>query len=288
MNYYNEWDKSTAAWLRELIRRGLVPPGDVDERSITEVKSHELTKYTQCHFFAGIGGWSLALRLARLPSGRRLWTGSCPCQPFSGAQNGDEQGADDERHLWPAFFGLIRECRPNLVFGEQVEAAIKHGWLDGIQADLEGENYAVGSCVLGSHSVGSPSKRQRLYWVANANRYREEPRDDQVSFRQEEGREVRGSIQAWGPSYLGIWATYGEAIGGGSGGRYRVALEPESCPLANGISERMGLHHGYGNAINPHTAAAFIRAAEAARVELRGSGNDGNVASGLSAEDFEL
>lgn len=167
MNFYNEHDPKAAAWLRELIRLELIPAGDVDERSITEIKPHELNGYTQCHFFAGIGGWSLAFQLAGIPSTRPLWTGSCPCQPFSAAGKGLAQA--DERHLWPAFFNLIRECRPERVFGEQVASAIGKGWLDGISADLGEEGYACGSAVLGAHSVGAPHQRQRLYWMAYAN-----------------------------------------------------------------------------------------------------------------------
>jgi DNA (cytosine-5)-methyltransferase 1 len=34
---------------------------------------------------------------------------------------------------------------------------------------LERENYAVGHCVLGAHSVGSPHIRQRLYWMAHSD-----------------------------------------------------------------------------------------------------------------------
>lgn len=165
MNYYNEFDPNAAAWLRQLIAEGLIPAGDVDQRSITDVLPTELSGYTQCHFFAGIGGWSLALGLAGWPTDRPVWTGSCPCQPFSVAGKG--KGSDDERHLWPAFFNLIRECRPQHVFGEQVESAIAHGWLDGIRSDLEGEGYACGDATLGAHSVGSPHQRQRLYWVAD-------------------------------------------------------------------------------------------------------------------------
>lgn len=60
--YYNEFDPDAAAWLRSLIRRGLIPAGDVDERSIEDVCPTDLRGYTQCHFFAGIGGWPLALR----------------------------------------------------------------------------------------------------------------------------------------------------------------------------------------------------------------------------------
>lgn len=167
MNYYNEYDRKTAAWLRELIKAGAIPDGHVDERSIADVQPSDLRGYTQCHFFAGIGGWSYALQLAGWPSDRPVWTGSCPCQPFSTAGKGLAQA--DERHLWPVFFGLIRKCRPEHVFGEQVASAIGHGWLDGVSSDLEAEGYACGATVLGAHSVGSPHIRQRLYWVANAN-----------------------------------------------------------------------------------------------------------------------
>jgi DNA (cytosine-5)-methyltransferase 1 len=171
MNYYNEHDPKAAAWLRELIAQNLIPAGEVDERSIIAVSPGDLQHYTQCHFFAGIGGWSLALQLAGWPATRPVGTGSCPCQPFSAAGKG--LGEDDERHLWPVFFHLIRDCR-NLgqpwaftVFGEQVANAIGKGWLDGVSADLESEGYACGAVVLGAHSVGAPHIRQRLYWLAD-------------------------------------------------------------------------------------------------------------------------
>ncbi len=121
MNYYNDNDPQSVAWLKELIAAGLIPPGDVDERSITDVTGSDLKGYTQCHFFAGIAGWPYALSLAGWPVDRPVWTGSCPCQPFSCA--GQRKGEKDERHLWPEFFRLIRECRPPVVFGEQVASA---------------------------------------------------------------------------------------------------------------------------------------------------------------------
>lgn len=177
VNYYNDNDPKAAAWLRELIQQGHIPNGTVDETSITQVKAESLKDFTQCHFFAGIGGWPIALELAGWPADRSVWTGSCPCQPFSSA--GRQFGTADSRHLWPAFFELIRQCRPEHVFGEQVASAIGKGWLDGVSADLESAGYACGAAVLGAHSVGAPHIRQRLYWVgagrlADANRWEPE------------------------------------------------------------------------------------------------------------------
>ena len=164
--YYNEIDPFAAQWLRNLISVGLIADGEVDERSIAEVKPKDLRGYTQCHFFAGIGVWSHALRLAGWPDDRPVWTGSCPCQPFSAAGKGE--GAADARHLWPEWFRLIRECRPVRVFGEQVGTAIRHGWLDLVSADLEGADYTFGAAVVGAHSVGAPHIRQRLFFVGHA------------------------------------------------------------------------------------------------------------------------
>jgi DNA (cytosine-5)-methyltransferase 1 len=163
--YYNEIDPYCAQWLRNLIDADLIASGDVDERSIVDVRADDLRGYTQCHFFAGIGGWSLALRLAGWPDDRPVWTGSCPCQPFSAAGAG--KAADDERHLWPAWASLIRECRPGIIFGEQVEAAIGWGWLDAVFNDLEAEKYACASAVLPACGVGAPHIRQRLWFMAD-------------------------------------------------------------------------------------------------------------------------
>ncbi|MGQ8703912.1 DNA cytosine methyltransferase [Serratia marcescens] len=165
--YYNEIDPYAAQWLRNLIAAGHIAPGDVDERSIEDVKPDDLRNYTQCHFFAGIGVWSYALRNAGWPDDKPVWTGSCPCQPFSAAGKGS--GFDDERHLWPHFHWLIRECRPQHVFGEQVASGNANAWFDLVQADLENLGYAFGLVPFPSAGVGAPHIRDRAYWVANAN-----------------------------------------------------------------------------------------------------------------------
>ncbi len=163
--YYNEYDPGAAAWLRELMAAGEIPHGEVDERSITEVSPDDLRGHTQVHLFAGIGGWSLAARLAGWPDDRPLWTGSCPCQSFSVA--GKQTGTADARHLWPDMYRLIRECRPECIAGEQVAAAIGFGWLDGVYEDLAEAGYHTAAVVLPSSFVGAPHIRSRLWWVAS-------------------------------------------------------------------------------------------------------------------------
>ncbi|HQN01354.1 MAG TPA: DNA cytosine methyltransferase, partial [Candidatus Hydrogenedentes bacterium] len=200
MNYYNEFDPKAAAWIRELIKAGMIPDGEVDERSITDVRPKDLDGFVQCHFFAGIGGWSAALNIAKSEIHKNLWTGSCPCQPFSTA--GKRNGVNDERHLWPDFFRLIAARKPEIVFGEQVASsevvgtqletafivAVQAGefaranklanklvktkgfhyqprWVDRVRADMEAEGYSFEFHVLGAHSVGAPHIRQRLWWV---------------------------------------------------------------------------------------------------------------------------
>ena len=144
--YYNEIDSYAAQWLRNLIAAGYIAPGDVDERSIEDVKPDDLRNYTQCHFFAGIG----------------VWTGSCPCQPFSAAGKG--HGFDDERHLWPAFHWLISECRPECIFGEQVASGNANAWFDLVQTDVEAmDYYTFGLVPFPSAGVGAPHIRDRAY-----------------------------------------------------------------------------------------------------------------------------
>lgn len=164
--YYNEIDPYAAQWLRNLIEAGHIAAGVVDERSIEDVTPGDLRGFTQCHFFAGIGVWSYALRQSGWSDDRPVWTGSCPCQPFSAAGKGS--GFADERHLWPHFHYLIEKCRPETVFGEQVASKDGIAWFDLVQADLEGTGYASAALDICAAGFGAPHIRQRLFWVANA------------------------------------------------------------------------------------------------------------------------
>lgn len=287
--YYNEIDPYAAQWLRNLIAAGHIAPGDVDTRSIEDVKPDELKKYTQCHFFAGIGGWSHALRLAEWPDDRPVWTGSCPCQPFSAAGKG--AGFADERHLWPAFFHLIRECGPGIIFGEQVASAAD--WIDLVSTDLEAEDYAFGASVLGAHSVGAPHQRQRVYWVANAEREQRKGRLhgrglDREAENCRQTAELTGRCAVGGvgnavPKGLPLrepeavfrarWWHEGRAIEQSSGSSsFWSNAEWLDCrdgkkrptklgifPLAYGVPGRVGKLRAAGNAIVPQCAEELIR-----------------------------
>ena len=251
--YYNEIDPYAAAWLRNLIDAGHIARGDVDERSIVDVCADDLRKYTQCHFFAGIGGWSLALRLAGWPDDRPAWTGSCPCQPLSSA--GQRKGHADERHLWPEMFRLIRECRPTTIFGEQVASPDALQWWDGVSIDLEGAGYACGSADLCAAGVGAPHIRQRLYWVADSagvswaqheHESRKGPRrgpsENNTAECREAGRvaDLRGT-RLEGRTEQPAWEERQAAKRGGDVGR---VVQPNSTGCEQGISAAEDTRHG--------------------------------------------
>ena len=294
--YYNEIDPYAAQWLRNLIAEGLIAPGEVDERSIEDVRPDDLRGFAQCHFFAGIGVWSRSLRMAGWPDDRPVWTGSCPCQPFSAAGKGD--GFADERHLWPAFHHLIRERRPAVVFGEQVASKDADPWIDLVQDDLEALGYAVGAVPFPSAGVGAPHIRDRLYWVGYAVGTRLEGlAGDGYDWLEpgRDGAQPGGPVTASGTTggmadpdgeqlYRGgnvrarRWSEHSDrsSLDGASSavngfwrdadwlscrdGKWRP-VEPGAFPLAHGIANRVGRLRAYGNAICAEAAVEFIKVA---------------------------
>ena len=252
MNYYNEFDPKAAAWLRELIKAKLIPAGEVDERSIVDVQPADLARFTQCHFFAGIGGWSYALELAGWTSDKSVWSGSCPCQPIS--RGGLGKGHADERHLWPAFYNLISKCKLATIFGEQVAGTDGREWFAGVRADLESIGYACGCSDLCAASKALPHPRQRLFWVANSD----------CKFDSRIQRPGGGRSRAI-PT---IWQS--EKIFQAGQGRVnelvarriteRIPSYAEALLALDGIPDRLVFMRGAGNAIVPQVAAEFISA----------------------------
>lgn len=251
MNYYNENDKFDAAWLRALIDAGLIPDGYVDERDIREVSIDDLKGYNQCHWFAGIGGWSKALAIAGWSTTRSIWTASCPCQPVSLA--GLRAGEKDKRHLWPILCGLICKSLPQLVIGEQVATGDGKEWVDGVLLDLESLGYAVATVGLCCASVKAPHNRPRFFWLADLHGNGcNQAGAGLPPFEHDGALRSCANYQSYDP-----WGWFEPVLC--SDGRTR-RIEPGLIPLVNGFPGRMELLRGYGNAINPWVGAMFIRA----------------------------
>lgn len=249
MNYLNEYEPYAAEWMQNLIDAGEIPAARIDTRSIKDVQPSDLSGYDQCHFFAGIAGWPLALKLAGVPSTFPLWTGSCPCQPFSIAGKG--KGISDERHLWPEFFRLIKDCRPAIVFGEQVAGDAGREWLSGVRVDMESMDYAIGASDLCAASVKAPHARQRLWWFAYSTVHGQEGLQ----------RSIETQIsQDWSLEALDAWHGTGSPFE-----HWKEFLaEPHVFRVDDGVSSTVDIRprlHAYGNAIVPQVAAVFIRAA---------------------------
>jgi len=288
--YYNELDPYALEWIAQLARCGTLKAGELDGRDIKEVRAADLAGHERCHFFAGIGGWEYALMLAGWKG--EVWTGSCPCQPFS--QAGKRKGTSDERHLWPVWRDLIAECRPPVVFGEQVASPLGREWLSGVRAEMEALGYEVGAADLCAAGVGAPHIRQRLFWGARRveDALYEGPPSEQAIWepgpaeagdagtsgasgglantnrrgcgKERQSRElsqIRGGgadewVQVKSTSTC-FWHPY-DVIPCADGKARRI--EPTIQPLAHGVSGRVGLLRGAGNAIVPQVAATFVRA----------------------------
>lgn len=235
--YYNEKNQFCAQWLRNLIAAGQLPAGDVDERSIEEVTADDVAGYRQCHWFAGIGGWPLALRIAGVPETAEVWTGSPPCQDNSvaAAVHGRRTGLRGERsglaHKW---LDLVGARQPALVYFENVPGVAP--WLAEITGCLAGAGYSVAESERSSEGAGAPHQRRRVWLAAHRGGAR------LPIARRPESPAAISDPRAAPPR--GSW----------------VATPGGFRPVDDGLPERVGAVHAYGNAIDPWVAAAFVTA----------------------------
>lgn len=250
MTLYTDFDEANCQWLRNLVSAGRLPPGEIVCADIRD--RPPFGGYRQVHAFAGIGGWPLATTLARWPADLPLWTASLPCQPFSTA--GRQKGVADERHVWPAFLEAVAEHSPPVLAGEQVASRLGLRWFDGVRDDLEAAGYAVGAACLPAGALGTPMRRNRLWWMANAGRERLLPYAD--------------SIRSWAavePTRPTVPAGYdreawGAFVEDANGTRRRLPNEPGLLPTAHDVSKGVVRLRAYGSAIVPPLGAAFLRA----------------------------
>jgi DNA (cytosine-5)-methyltransferase 1 len=285
--YYNEISAHKAETTRILCGWDEIAPGFVDERSIEEVQPEDIADYTQHHFFAGAGGWSLALRNAEWPDDLPVWSGSCPCQSFS--ISGSQRGKSDPRHLWPQWFRLIKSCKPPIIFGEQVESAIRHGWLDEVSNDLGAQGYTTEAFILPSQIVAE-HKRDRIYFVAVANPSSGNLKNRLIQSRRANGRlskynDSSRSNFSWSQSQTNRELDKTELVNCRDGKVRKI--ECGILPLTDGLSSRMvpsgdlsvkdvenneearlDRIHIYGDAIQIRLASIFIRSVMEVLLEL--------------------
>ncbi|WEF35904.1 DNA cytosine methyltransferase [Pseudoduganella chitinolytica] len=217
-----------------------------------------------------MGVWSHALRRAGWADDRPVWTGSCPCQPFSAAGKG--LAFADERHLWPAFYHLITECRPAAVLGEQVASAAVDDWIDLVHADLEAVGYAFGSVPFPSAGVGAPHIRDRNYWVAHAGGDR---RDQQcgVAGKQAGARQRRDKFDDGRST-----GRLADANGGHASAEREQRGRKQRQQPGDGCVVRLG--HANGEPAGRHAGSAYATQA--------GHGSQGGDHHGLGDAGFVL
>lgn len=283
--------------------------------------------YNILDLFSGIGGMSLGLERAGMHTAafceidpwckqilRKHWPdtpiyddvrtldydgsidiicGGYPCQPFSVA--GNRKGKEDDRHLWPAMFGLIQKHRPRWVIGENVAGHISMG-LDDVLAQLEGEEYTARTFIIPACAVGAQHRRDRVWIVANANSsgiFESERRGDGKTCEDagKIGQEVSATGQPIGTSFDGISRKGHEAmaytkseqssprdngreqgsacqpqqsqLGRGNSGtlpRCEWAIEPAVGRVVNGVPRRMDRLRALGNAVVPQIPEMIGRA----------------------------
>ena len=95
-------------------------------------------------------------------------TGGFPCQPFSVA--GKQKATDDDRHLWPEMFRVIKEAQPEWVIGENVRnfISISEGMVfEQTCLDLESEGYEVQTFSIPAAGVNAPHQRYRVWIIGH-------------------------------------------------------------------------------------------------------------------------
>jgi len=277
--------------------------GEMVQIATADVRQMNGATRTHIDLFSGIGGFALACRWAGIetiafceiePYAQRvlrknfpririfedvrqfpatefrepfLLTGGYPCQPFS--QAGKRRGAEDDRHLWPSMFGIIRTSRPTWILAENVAGHVTLG-LDQVLADLESEGYAVQPIIIPACAVDAPHRRDRVWIVGNAkkrsgnerSRGCNENRELQISKLGNASREIafadsnrrRCEKRESETKSLSDFNFKSE-----SDGRFWSA-EPNVGRVAHGIPRRVDRLRGLGNAIVPQVAYEIIKA----------------------------
>jgi len=275
--------------------------GEMVSIATADVRQMNGATRTHIDLFSGIGGFALACRWAGIETiafceiekyaqrvlrknfpGIRIFedvrqfsttefrepfllTGGYPCQPFS--QAGKRRGAEDDRHLWPSMFGIIRTSRPTWILAENVAGHVTLG-LDQVLADLEGEDYAVQPIIVPACAVDAPHRRDRVWILGNSKKRSgnergrgcNENRELQISEPRNASREI-AFTNSDNARRVKQWRTksiQSELVAAECGNRW--SAEPNVGRVAHGIPRRVDRLRGLGNAIVPQVAYEIIKA----------------------------
>jgi len=192
-------------------------------------------------------------------AGTTLITGGYPCQPFSLA--GKRGGAEDDRHLWPEMFRIVKQARPDWVVAENVAGHINMG-LDQVLSDLEGEGYAARPVIIPACAVDAPHRRDRVWIIANAERNRRHQGSEQAGRQARDEADGHDRDLRCAMADTKISNDRGSNTGPGQGelGRScRWPAEPRVGRVAHGVSNRVHRLKGLGNAIVPQVAYQILK-----------------------------
>ena len=176
-------------------------------------------------------------------------SGGFPCQPHSVI--GKRMAETDERHLWPEFVRIVRECRPKYVIGENVNGLLStiH---ESVCTDLEAEGYEVWTFCIPASAVGANHERYRVC-ILGISKSESRLQADTAPNTNREKRQTREDFSSKHWDYLP--------------GTYWAVHKPPICGMADGIPSWMGGYKRfkermqcYGNAVMPQQFYPVFRA----------------------------
>jgi DNA (cytosine-5)-methyltransferase 1 len=121
-----------------------------------------------------------------------LICGGIPCQPFSLA--GKQKGKEDDRHLWPYMYAIVKSKKPTWVIVENVGGFVNVA-LDDVCLDLETQGYATQSFIIPACSVEAPHKRDRI-WILGKLMANAHDTGDRTPGRKADG-DRQETIEGW-------------------------------------------------------------------------------------------
>jgi DNA (cytosine-5)-methyltransferase 1 len=205
-----------------------------------------------------------------------ILSGGFPCQPFSSA--GNRQGVEDPRHLYPYISRGIRECKPRIVFLENVEGIISSKTADGesvlkyVLSDLEEMGYRATAGIFSASEVGAPHQRKRVFILGYSKHEGLQGHNEHSSseYREDEGPIVGAGSGCGTPEELGYSdnrrcslskqpRSSSEEISGG-----KINIEP-----SNGSTELGNSQH------NGHTTCTESREVSGSQEERRMQESEG-------------